>query len=89
MGVGNLGKQLSFNEEELNTYLSRDGGMTWIEVKKGPYIMEFGDHGSVIVMSPMFKPTRELYFTFDEGKTWDTVLISDSMVDVDNIRVEP
>lgn len=89
MGVGNVGKQLSFIQEELNTYLSRDGGMTWLEVKKGPYVMEFGDHGSIIVMAPMFKPTRELWFTFDEGLNWDTVIISDSMVDVDNIRVEP
>lgn len=89
MGVGNLGKELSYTEEELNTYLSRDGGMTWHEIKKGPYIMEFGDHGSIIVIAPMFKPTRQVSYSLDYGKTWETVIISDSMVDIDNIIVEP
>lgn len=51
--------------------------------------MEYGDHGSIIVMAPMFKPTRELIFTYDEGKTWNSTVFSDSMVDVDNIVVEP
>ena len=35
----------------MNTYLSRDGGLTWAEIKKGPYVYEFGDHGGLIVMS--------------------------------------
>ena len=35
----------------MNTYLSRDGGLTWAEVKKGPYVYEFGDHGGLIVMA--------------------------------------
>ena len=89
MGIGNLGQELSFRDEELSTYLSRDGGMTWSEVRKGAYVMEFGDHGALIVMAPLFKPTRELFFTWDEGKTWDTMIISDSMVNVDNIIAEP
>ena len=30
---GNVGKYLSNNEEELSTFLSRDGGLSWFEVK--------------------------------------------------------
>lgn len=32
IGVGNVGKYLSMDINELNTYLSRDGGSTWHEV---------------------------------------------------------
>lgn len=35
----------------MNTYLSRDGGLTWQEVMKGSYIYELGDHGGLIVMA--------------------------------------
>ena len=58
MGVGNVGKSLQrFNPDKLNTYLSRDGGVTWAEVKKGPHIYEYGDHGGLIVMAPTSAPT--------------------------------
>jgi hypothetical protein len=89
MGVGNLGKQLSYKGEELATYLSRDGGMTWFEVKKGPYHVAFGDHGSVIVMAPLYKSTRQILYSMNEGLTWNSTVFSDAMVDVDNILIEP
>lgn len=52
IGVGNLGKKLyKVNSDRINTYMSRDGGLTWSEVKKGSHIYEFGDHGALIVMA--------------------------------------
>ena len=89
MGVGNLGKELTEETNELNTYLSLDAGLNWREIKKGPFIMEIGDHGAIIVMAPMFKSTKSIYYTFDYGKTFEKVSISDKLVDVDNIIVEP
>jgi hypothetical protein len=32
LGNGNVGKYLSQNEEDLSTFLSRDGGLSWFEV---------------------------------------------------------
>lgn len=32
LGTGNVGRYLSNKEDEVNTYLSRDGGLTWYEV---------------------------------------------------------
>ena len=88
-GVGNLGKELTSKYNEMNTYLSRDGGLNWVEIKKGPWIMEIGDHGAIIVMAPMFKSTKNLDFSFDMGATFEKVRISEKLVDVDNIIVEP
>jgi hypothetical protein len=71
MGVGNLGKQLNrVKADQLNTYLSRDGGITFIEVKKGPHIYELGDHGGLIVIAPTTQATTEVFYTWNEGKTW-------------------
>lgn len=90
MGVGNVGKSLQrFNPDKLNTYLSRDGGVTWAEVKKGPHIYEYGDHGGLIVMAPTSAPTSEVYYSYDEGLTWITQEISDEPIDVTNIIIEP
>jgi len=36
---------------KVNTYLSRDGGLSWEETKKGSHIYEVADHGSLIVMA--------------------------------------
>ena len=73
MAVGNVGNNLyRFKSDRLNTYLSRDGGINWMEVKKGPYIYEYGDHGGLIVMAPTNAPSTEVVYTFDEGQTWFT-----------------
>jgi hypothetical protein len=51
MGNGNVGNYLSNREDLINTYLSRDAGLTWYEVKKGIHLYEISDHGAVIVMA--------------------------------------
>ena len=51
LGTGNVGKYLSMREDEVNTYMSRDGGLTWLEVRTGSYIYEIGDHGALIVLA--------------------------------------
>ena len=32
IGTGNVGNYLSNRKDEINTYLSRDAGLTWFEV---------------------------------------------------------
>ena len=46
-----MGDYLSFRKDEVNTYLSRDGGLTWFEIFKGSSIYEIGDHGGLIVLA--------------------------------------
>ena len=51
MSTGNVGYHLATRSDDINTYLSRDGGRNWFEVKKGSHIYEIGDHGALIVMA--------------------------------------
>jgi hypothetical protein len=51
IGTGNLGYFLNNKANKTNTYLSRDGGLTWFEIKKGSHIYEVADHGALILMA--------------------------------------
>lgn len=88
LATGNVGRYLSYKEDELNTYLSRDGGLTWTEVKKGEFIYDMGDHGAIILMADSQKATDTLYFSWNEGMSWEKILI-DSPLEVENILIEP
>jgi len=70
------------------TFLSRDGGWTWREIRKGVHTYEYGDHGAIIVLSKMNVPTPELLYTWDEGSTWETVALS-SPTKIENIIIQP
>lgn len=89
MGTGNVGNTLRFEPEETNTFLSRDGGLTWMEAHKGAFIYEFGDHGGLIVMADDLKKTTEVLFTWNEGQSWYDFKVSKTPFEVDNIITEP
>ena len=67
MGTGNVGDYLSYRKDEVNTYLSRNGGLTWFEVKKGSHIYEIGDDGGLIVIANNQKATDKVHYSWDEG----------------------
>jgi len=86
---GNVGKYLSFNEDDISTYLSRDGGFTWAEVRKGSHIYEIGDHGGLIVIADDQNPTDSVLYSWDEGLQWQEQKISTDKLMVKNIIIEP
>ena len=85
---GSIGEYLSQSEEDINTYISNDGGRTFREVRKGIYIYEIGDHGGLIVMTLANKATNILIYSLDEGFTWDEYIFSDNLIRVENILIE-
>jgi hypothetical protein len=89
MGTGNVGAYLRFEPDQINTYMSRDGGLTWVEAHKGAFIYEFGDHGGLIVMADDIKKTKQVVFSWNEGQSWYDFELSDYPVEVDNIVTEP
>jgi hypothetical protein len=87
IAVGNIGVRLSDSDFDLNTYLSRDGGLTWFEIIKGPHIAEYGDHGGIIAMAP-FKRANYVMYTANEGLVWDQVKLNKPVM-ISNIVIEP
>mmetsp|Transcript_29704 Transcript_29704/g.45285 ORF Transcript_29704/g.45285 Transcript_29704/m.45285 type:complete len:857 (-) Transcript_29704:59-2629(-) len=90
MAVGNLGDKLDFERgARKSTFLSRDGGLSWAEVSKIPLIYEFGDHGGLLVAAPNLQSTTQIRYSWNEGKTWQMLKVSDEPIFVDNIIIEP
>jgi hypothetical protein len=88
IGVGNVGEYLTPYQEG-NTYLTRDGGITWQEIKKGSFMWEFGDSGSIVVIVNGKEPTNKVFYSLDEGKSWKEYQFSDDLLKVDDIATIP
>lgn len=69
MAVGNVGESLAAYTDS-DTFLTRDGGFTWEEIRKDAHMYEFGDSGSVLVIANDEGPTEVVLYSTDEGKTW-------------------
>lgn len=88
MGQGNVGDHLT-SEDEADTFMTHDGGISWKPVKKGRYMWEYGDSGSVIVIVPEQVPTKVLYYSTDEGATWQDHAFSDEEIEINDISTVP
>ncbi|KAL2809869.1 hypothetical protein BJX63DRAFT_423528 [Aspergillus granulosus] len=88
VGQGNVGDYLT-SKDEADTFMTSDGGISWKFVKKGRYMWEFGDSGSVIVIVPELKSTKVLHYSTDEGKSWKDYEFSDEEVEVFDISTVP
>lgn len=88
IGVGNVGDKL---DSYLNghTFLTRDGGVTWREVKKGVYQWEYGDQGSILVLVNGHDSTDSISYSIDEGATWNEHKFADHLVNVNDIATVP
>jgi hypothetical protein len=89
MGTGNVGDYLSYEEDEINTFLSRDGGKTWIEAHKGIFIYEIAANGDLVVMADMTKRTKQVVFSWNEGTSWYDFDVSELGVMIENIVTSP
>eukprot|EP00004_Rigifila_ramosa_P027818 TRINITY_DN9197_c0_g1_i1.p1 TRINITY_DN9197_c0_g1~~TRINITY_DN9197_c0_g1_i1.p1 ORF type:complete len:806 (-),score=145.71 TRINITY_DN9197_c0_g1_i1:13-2169(-) len=89
LATGNVGESLANSESETNTYFSRNAGLTWAEVAKGPHIYEYGDHGALIVIAPLNSPTTQILYTWNQGIDWTAYTFSETPINIDNIITEP
>lgn len=89
MGTGTVGAFLQQHPGSVNTYLSRDAGLSWFEVAKGSHIYEYGNHGALIVMAPDNMLTDSILYSFNEGASWVSHRISEHPFQVENIIIEP
>ncbi|KAF9889489.1 vacuolar protein sorting/targeting protein PEP1 [Aspergillus nanangensis] len=85
---GNVGDRL-LSDEDADTFITKDGGITWKSARKGKHMWEFGDSGSVIVLVPDSKATQVLYYSLDEGDSWKEFRFSDMEMRIDDITTLP
>jgi len=70
LATGNEGQYLKTDAKFVNTYMSRDGGLSWTLLRNGSTVYEFVDHGGVLALVPNQVPTTTMYYSVDEGLTW-------------------
>jgi len=85
IGTGNVGDTLTIDESKINTYLSRDGGLSWDQIMKGPTIYEYGDHGGILVVAHNTVLTKTVYYSLDEGLTWTGFNFTDKPIKIINV----
>ena len=71
VAVGNVGEYLADINDKDNTYtfISGDAGKSWKVAKKGRFLWEYGDQGSLVVLVEQ-GATNFGYYTLDEGQNW-------------------
>jgi Sortilin, neurotensin receptor 3,/Sortilin, neurotensin receptor 3, C-terminal len=88
LGIGNVGEYLT-SKLEADTFISTDAGITWKQVKKGPYMWEFGDQGSIIVLVKAKEETSVIHYSRDEGSNWIEYEFSNEPLVIDEITTVP
>lgn len=78
---GNVGEYLG-TRDEADTYMTTDAGISWKQVKKGRWLWQFGDQGSIIVLVPSEQKTNTVSYSTDEGETWNDYKFSDKELTV-------
>jgi hypothetical protein len=85
MASGNVGQTLDVSLQNVNTYISRDAGVTWKEVAKGAHAFDIGDHGALIVMADNSKPTTKIQYSWNEGGDFKDFPFAEKGVEVVNV----
>lgn len=88
MGVGNVGEYLT-RKSDGDLFLTRDGGVTWVAVKTGNYMWEYGDQGSILVIVKENVATKVVHYSRNEGETWTEFEFSGSEMIVFSITTVP
>jgi Sortilin, neurotensin receptor 3,/Sortilin, neurotensin receptor 3, C-terminal len=88
LGIGNVGEYLG-PKREADTFISTDAGITWKWAMKGPYMWEFGDQGSIIVLVNAMEETRVIHYSLNEGETWTEYPFADDPLLIDEITTVP
>ncbi|CAH6720525.1 vacuolar protein sorting/targeting protein 10 [[Candida] jaroonii] len=87
MGLGNVGKSLH-KKEESSLYLTRDGGNNWHEIRKGEFMWEYGDRGSILVIVKEGE-TNHISYSLDEGRKWMNYKFSKENMKITDLATVP
>jgi hypothetical protein len=88
MGTGNVGEYLT-DIKDADTFMTSNAGLTWKSVKKGSYMWEFGDQGSIVVIVKEREATKVVYVSQDEGDTWEPYEFYDKEIKITDLTTVP
>ena len=88
MATGNVGEYLG-PKKDADTFITRDGGLTWDVVAPGNWMWEYGDQGSIIVIVKEDLPTTRVLYSLNEGKDWIEYEFSPAEMEVQDITTVP
>jgi hypothetical protein len=88
MATGNVGEYLT-DKKDSDTFMTSDAGVTWKSVKKGPYMWEFGDQGSIVVIVNEREATNVVFISQDEGGTWEPYEFYDKEIKITDLTTVP
>ncbi|KAJ2447047.1 vacuolar protein sorting/targeting protein PEP1 [Coemansia sp. RSA 2440] len=74
LAVGSVGAQL-LEWRDCDTFLSRDGGLTWTFVLKGAHHVQMADSGTALVAVSDIDAVSEMQYSVDGGLKWQTVAL--------------
>ncbi|KAF5973838.1 carboxypeptidase Y-sorting PEP1 precursor [Fusarium coicis] len=88
-GYGNVGPSLG-DVKDADTFMSVDGGINWKSVKKGVWMWQYGDQGSIIVLAQRATQTNKIKsnivsYSTDEGNTWTDYKFTDKEVTIQDL----
>ncbi|KAI5962248.1 VPS10 [Candida pseudojiufengensis] len=88
MGVGSEGKHLARNYDQMKTYVSRDGGLSWDLALENACVTSSGDKGNILMAVPYNSvakhgPVDYFYYSLDQGKIWDKVSLEKEIFVID------
>jgi len=69
MATGNVGEFLK-PRNEADTFITRNGGVSWAWAAPGSWMWEYGDQGSIIAIVKEDEPTKSIMYTLNEGENW-------------------
>lgn len=94
VALGNVGPYLSDDEGNISVFTSSDGGITWNESLKGPWMFTASTYGDILIAAPTHEKTHKIMVSNDWGTTWDEYSFNDDSANNDLsksfvIRIKP
>lgn len=73
--LGSIGPYLSLKYSDSSLFTSVDGGITWHQSLKGPWLFTSSPHGDLLAAVPIQRKTKLVKASTDWGRNWTEVTI--------------
>ncbi|KAI5954475.1 VPS10 [Candida jiufengensis] len=88
MGVGTQGKYLANNYDQMKSFVSRDGGISWDLALESACVFSSGDKGNILLAVPYngvvkHGPVDYFYYSLNQGKDWEKVSLEKEIFVID------